>query len=146
MIRFIKTADTLPIRSSVLQNGKDEQLCINPEDDKADSFHLGYYDESGKLCAVLTIHQTNHPKLPHTGYRLRGMATIPEVRRKGYAKELLNAAIEHLKTQLHADYLWMIAREVAYPFYEEMGFEYFSDEYEIEGIGKHTEMYMPFYG
>ncbi|WP_099366662.1 GNAT family N-acetyltransferase [Sphingobacterium sp. 1.A.4] len=145
MIRFIKTEDTLALRSEVLQRGKALELCINPEDDKPDSFHLGYFDEEGKLQSVLTIHQTNHPKLPHTGYRLRGMATAAEARRKGYGKQLLKAAIDHIQTQLHGDYLWLIAREIAYPFYEDMGFEYFSDEYDIPNVGLHKEMYLPFY-
>mgnify|MGYP003576592171 FL=1 len=130
MIRFIKVEDTLPLRSAVLQKGKALELCINPEDLKLDSFHLGLYDDENILQCVLTVHKTNHPKLPHEGYRLRGMATHPDARRKGYAKELLGAAIEHIKTQLRGDYLWCIAREIAYPFYLEMGFEFFSDEFE----------------
>lgn len=145
MIRFIKVEDTLPLRSAVLQKGKALELCINPEDLKLDSFHLGLYDDENILQCVLTVHKTNHPKLPHEGYRLRGMATHPDARRKGYAKELLGAAIEHIKTQLRGDYLWCIAREIAYPFYLEMGFEFFSDEFEYKDAGKHKEMYIPFY-
>lgn len=145
MIRFIKVEDTLPLRSAVLQKGKALELCINPEDLKPDSFHLGLYDDENILQCVLTVHKTNRPKLPHEGYRLRGMATQPDARRKGYAKELLVAAIEHIKTQLHGDYLWCIAREIAYPFYLEMGFEFFSDEFEYKDAGKHKEMYIPFY-
>ena len=145
MIRFIKVEDTLPLRSAVLQKGKALELCINPEDLKLDSFHLGLYDDKNILQCILTVHKTNHPKLPHEGYRLRGMATHPDARRKGYAKELLGAAIEHIKTQLHGDYLWCIAREIAYPFYLEMGFEFFSDEFEYKDAGKHKEMYIPFY-
>ncbi|WP_312697841.1 GNAT family N-acetyltransferase [Sphingobacterium mizutaii] len=145
MIRFIKVEDTLPLRSAVLQKGKALELCINPEDLKPDSFHLGLYDDENILQCVLTVHKTNHPKLPHEGYRLRGMATHSDARRKGYAKELLVAAIEHIKTQLHGDYLWCIAREIAYPFYLEMGFEFFSDEFEYKDAGKHKEMYIPFY-
>lgn len=145
MIRFIKVEVTLPLRSAVLQKGKAFELCINPEDLKPDSFHLGLYDDKNILQCVLTVHKTNHPKLPHEGYRLRGMATQPDARRKGYAKVLLGAAIEHIKTQLHGDYLWCIAREIAYPFYLEMGFEFFSDEFEYKDAGKHKEMYIPFY-
>src|SRR5690606_36886408 len=90
-------------------------------------------------------HKTNHPKLPHEGYRFRGVATQPDARRKGYAKELLGAAIEHIKTQLHGDYLWCIAREIAYPIYLEMGFEFLSYEFEYKDAGKHKDMYIPFY-
>jgi len=145
MIRFIKAEDALAIRSAVLQKGKDLTLCLNPEDLKPDSFHLGLYDDDNILQCVLTVHKTNHPKLPHEGYRLRGMATKPDARRKGYAKDLLKAAIEHIKTQLKGDYLWCIAREVAYPFYENMGFEYMSDEFLYKDAGNHKEMFISFY-
>lgn len=145
MIRFIKVEEALPLRSAVLQKGKDLNLCVNPEDLKPDSFHLGLFDEDNILQCVLTVHKTNHPKLPHEGYRLRGMATQPIARRKGYARELLNAAIEHIKSQLHGDYLWCIAREAAYPFYESMGFEFMSDEFQYKDAGNHKEMFIPFY-
>ena len=145
MIRFIKVEEALPIRSAILQKGKDPQLCLNPEDLKPDSFHLGLYDDENNLQSVLTVHKTNHPKLPHQGYRLRGMATFAGARRKGYGKELLTAAIEHIKTQLQGDYLWCIAREKAYPFYESLGFEYMSDEFEYKDAGMHKEMFIPFY-
>ncbi len=145
MIRFIKTEDTLALRSAVLREGKAPELCTNPEDNKPDSFHLGYYNDDNQLVCVLSILKTNHPKLPHIGYRLRGMATHPDERGKGYAKELLNAAIEHIKTQLKGDYLWCNARKAAYSFYEKLGFEFMSDEFEIEGIGLHKEMFISFY-
>ncbi len=145
MIRFIKVEEALPLRSAVLQKGKDLNLCVNPEDLKPDSFHLGLFDEDNILQCVLTIHKTNHPKLPHEGYRLRGMATQPIARRKGYARELLNAAIEHIKSQIHGDYLWCIAREAAYPFYKSMGFEFMSDEFQYKDAGNHKEMFIPFY-
>lgn len=145
MIRFIQVDDALPLRSAVLQKGKALELCINPEDLRPDSFHLGLYDDENQLQCVLTVHKTNNPKLPHEGYRLRGMATAPEARRKGYAKELLGAAIDHIKSQLHGDYLWCIAREIAYPFYLDMGFEFISDEFEYKDAGKHKEMFIPFY-
>ena len=145
MIRFIKVEEALPLRSAVLQKVKDLNLCVNPEDLKPDSFHLGLFDEDNILQCVLTVHKTNHPKLPHEGYRLRGMATQPIARRKGYARELLNAAIEHIKFQLHGDYLWCFAREAAYPFYESMGFEFMSDEFQYKDAGNHKEMFIPFY-
>lgn len=141
MIRFIHTEDTLALRSLVLRNGLAEQDCINPQDDLPDTFHLGYYSEEGKLVCILTCQHEQHPKLPHDGYRLRGMATHPDARRKGYARELLLAAMEHIKTQLQIPYLWFNARAIAYPFYESLGFEYMSDEFDIPGIGPHKEMF-----
>lgn len=140
MIRFIEAKDTLPLRSLVLRNGLAESECFFEQDKFTDTFHLGYYDENQLLC-ILTCQKENHGKLPKEAYRLRGMATHPDFLRKGYARITLTAAIEHLKTQLHADYLWFNARKIAFPFYESMGFEFMSDEFDIPGIGPHKEMF-----
>lgn len=141
MIRFISLQDTLALRSLVLRNGLPEQECINPQDLLPETFHLGYFNEENEIVCVLTCQKENHPKLPHEAYRLRGMATHPDARRKCYAKELMLAAIDHLKEQLHIPYFWFNAREIAYPFYESLGFEYMSDEFDIPGIGPHKEMF-----
>lgn len=141
MIRFITPEQTLPLRSLVLRDGLPEKECLFDHDMLPTTFHLGYFDEIGDLMCVLTCMKENHGKLPKDAYRLRGMATHPDARRKGYAKDLLTAAIEHIKTQLEIDYLWFNARTIAFPFYEALGFEFMSDEFEIPGIGPHREMF-----
>lgn len=141
MIRFISAAETLPLRALVLRDGLPEKECLFEHDSLESTFHLGYFDEHNNLMCVLTCMKENHGKLAKESYRLRGMATHPDGRRKGYAKELLNAAIEHLHTQLGIEYLWFNARTVAFPFYEALGFEFMSDDFDIPGIGIHREMF-----
>lgn len=141
MIRFIRPEQTLPLRSLVLRNGLPEEQCLFEHDLLATTFHLGYFDDNNQLVCILTCMKEDHGKLPKPAYRLRGMATHPDHRRKGYAAELLNAAIDHLKKQLDIDYLWFNARTVAFPFYESQAFEYMSDEFDIPGIGPHREMF-----
>jgi hypothetical protein len=41
-----------------------------------------------------------------------------------------------------AKYLWCHAREIAYPFYEKMGFRYISEPFDIPIIGVHRTMRM----
>lgn len=141
MIRFITADQTLPLRSLVLRNGLPEAECIFTHDTLPTTFHLGYFDENNELLCILTCMRENHGKIPKDAYRLRGMATHPDHRRQGYAAELLHAAIEHLKIQLGIEYLWFNARTIAFPFYEALGFEFISDEFDIPGIGPHREMY-----
>lgn len=141
MIRFIRAEQTLPLRSLVLRKGIPENECLNEQDLLPTSFHLGYYDEQHHLMCILSCVKEKHGKLPKDAYRLRGMATHPDARRKGYAKVLLEAAMEHLKTQLEIPYLWFNARTVAFPFYESLGFEFMSDEFDIPDIGPHREMF-----
>lgn len=118
MIRFISVEQTLPLRSLVLREGLPESECIFDHDTLPTTFHLGYFDQNNELTCVLTCMKDNHGKISKEAYRLRGMATHPNHRRKGYAAELLNAAIDHLKIQLEIEYLWFNARTIAFPFYE----------------------------
>lgn len=142
MIRFIRADQTLALRSRVLRNGQPEKQCVFDQDTVATTFHLGYYDDQDQLLSILTCVKEKHGKLPKEAYRLRGMATLPEAQRQGYAKELLYAALIHLKEQLGIEYLWFNARAIAFPFYEALGFEFMSDEFEISGIGAHREMFI----
>lgn len=141
MIRFISYEQALGLRSLVLRNGLPENECLFDQDSLKTTFHLGYFDEEEHLVCILTCMKENHGKLAKDAYRLRGMATHPNHIRKGYAKKLLNAAIDHLKLQLGIEYLWFNARANAFPFYESLGFECMSDEFDIPGIGPHREMF-----
>lgn len=141
MIRFITTEDTIPLRSSVLRNGLPIKESYFDGDNAPSTFHLGFFTEENQLVCILTCKKDNHGKLPKDAYRLRGMATHPDHRRKGYAAQLLHAAIVHIKTQLHVDYLWFNARVDAFPFYESLGFEFMSEEFDIPTAGPHREMF-----
>jgi len=141
MVRFIQPNQTLPLRSLVLRNGMPESDCVNVEDPDPSSFHLGYFTEEQELVCVLSCQLDKHGKLNGKTYRLRGMATHPDHLRKGYAKALVQAAETHLSTQLDVRYLWFNAREIAFPFYEALGYEFMSDLFDIPGIGPHKEMF-----
>lgn len=146
MIRFIPTADTLPIRNEILREGKlSPDQCVFPGDDAEGSFHLGYYNDE-KLVCVATFHRQEcsvilpvmHEK---AGYQLRGMATLAGYQGQGFGNRLVNFAIVYLKGQ-KVDYLWCNARKKAFRFYQDLGFEFISDEFEIAGIGPHKTMYL----
>ena len=141
MIRFISAKQTIPLRSGVLREGYPIEECYFDGDNDNTTFHLGYFTENEELVCILTCKKENHGKLPKQAYRLRGMATHPDYRRKGYGKELLNAATVHIKEELGIDYVWFNAQRGAFPFYESMGFEFMSDEFDIPTVGLHREMF-----
>lgn len=169
-IQFITAHETLSLRSTVLRNNLPELECLNPPDLLPTTFHLGLYindvNNERKLVCILTCMKEKSAKIPITqsqstpttddensdnynnideqlpdAFRLRGMATLPNYRRLGFAKELLVFAMNHIKNELNVGYLWFNARVNAFPFYEAIGFEYMSDEFDIPGIGPHKEMY-----
>lgn len=140
MIKFISTEQTLPVRSKVLRAGKPISECLFDGDDEDGSFHLGFF--SGDMpVGVATFHRHPHPEFEGLGYQLRGMATLPSFQKSGIGNQLLNFAVVYLRGQ-GVNYLWCNARQVAYRFYQNLGFEFISEEFEIPGIGPHRQMYL----
>lgn len=141
MVRFITVDDLLPIRNEVLREGRltlDE--CRFPSDTVTGAFHLGYY-VNGQLTCAASFHPQNYKQYTGKGYQLRGMATYEQYRGKGIGNQLVNFAIVYLRGQ-KANYLWCNARKKALKFYQDVGFEVISDEFEIAGIGPHRVLYL----
>ncbi len=141
MIKFIASPDTFALRHGVLlPHRPTAEDCRFPPDDEEGSFHLGYYVDEQLTC-VATFHKQPLSDYPGNGYQLRGMATLPEFRKKGLGNQVVNFAIIYLRGQ-KVNYLWCNARRVAYPFYIGIGFEFISDEFTIDPIGPHRKMYL----
>jgi len=141
MIRFITLEDAIPIRNIVLREGKMPPGQPRfPSDDVEGIFHVGYY-AGDELACVASFHPESYGEFKGTGYQLRGMATLEAYRGKGYGNQLLNFAIVYLRGQ-KANYVWCNARKKALRFYESIGFEIISDEFEVPGIGPHRVMYL----
>ena len=133
MIKFISTEDTLTLRSPVLREGLDPELCRFEGDDDELSFHLGYFKDEILVC-IASFHQQGREGFNGTGYQLRGMATL-------HANQSMGISIIYLRGQ-KANYLWCNARKLAFRFYTGLGFEFISEEFDIPGIGPHKAMYL----
>ncbi|HXI01434.1 MAG TPA: GNAT family N-acetyltransferase [Sphingobacteriaceae bacterium] len=140
MIKFIDTTQTLLLRSEVLRDGKPFEECYFEGDNEKCSFHLGDF-RLGQIISAVTFHQRTHNDFPGDGYQLRGMATHPDFRNMGAGNQLLNFGIVYLRG-LKANYIWCNARQAAYRFYLNTGFEFISGEFEVDQIGPHRQMYL----
>ena len=140
MIKFIGSYDTLALRSPVLREGADPELCRFDGDDDELSFHLGYFKDDTLVC-VASFHQQGREGFSGIGYQLRGMATLPAFQGMGIGNQLVNFSIVYLRG-LKSNYLWCNARKVAFRFYTGLGFEFISEEFDIPGIGPHKAMYV----
>lgn len=140
MIKFISSEDTLALRSPILRNGADPQLCVFDGDNDEFSFHLGYFIEDELVC-VASFHQQGRDNFQGLGYQLRGMATQLSYQGRGIGNQLVNFAIVYLRGQ-KANYLWCNARKAAFRFYSGLGFEFVSEEFDIPNIGPHKAMYL----
>jgi predicted GNAT family N-acyltransferase len=141
MIKFIPLEDVFDLRNVVLREGKMPPGQPRfPSDDVEGAFHLGYFD-GDKLVCVASFHPETYTTFPGKAYQLRGMATLEEYRGKSIGNQLLNFAIVYLRGQ-KANYIWCNARKKALKFYESIGFEIVSPEFDVPGIGPHHAMYL----
>ncbi|AYL97226.1 GNAT family N-acetyltransferase [Mucilaginibacter celer] len=141
MIKFIKVDELLQLRNEVLRNGvltPDE--CRFPSDNVDGNFHLGYFIND-ELACIASFHPQAYGDYTGTGYQLRGMATTEKYRGQGLGNQLVKFALNYLRQQ-GADYLWCNAREKAVRFYEGLGLEIISPQFEVPGIGPHYVMYV----
>jgi predicted GNAT family N-acyltransferase len=140
IIRRVKVSEIYSLRNLVLRPGKPVESTYYDRDHEDVTLHFAGFLRKEVICIA-----TFYPEIMtgfhiHNPYRLRGMATDPNYRRKGYAKKLMEYATTVLKSQ-HADLIWCKARNVAIPFYQNLGYQILGETYNIDGIGMHYNMY-----
>ena len=102
--------------------------------------HYAALGPDGAVLAVGSVMPEGHPHEPREGdWRVRGMASEPELRGRGLGKLVLAALEAHARTR-GGRRLWCNARTGARAFYEREGWSAEGEQYEIEGIGPHFLM------
>jgi GNAT superfamily N-acetyltransferase len=139
-LKLISSQVALPLRHKILRPHQTIQDCVFPQDAWSHTFHVGGFHE-GQLIGVATFHEESFPELSaQKPWRLRGMATDSTFHGRGIGRKVLEFGMDLLKLK-QCDLLWCNAREVAFPFYEKLGFEYLGPMFEIPTVGPHKVMY-----
>lgn len=143
-IRPISAAETRPLRADILRPGQPPESLVYPGDDAPDSFHAGAF-LGGVLVGIASVYPEPLPidlpdLAPNSAFRLRGMATRPELQGQGLGRAVLEGCLTHVR-DAGAEVLWCNARTGALGFYRRLGFETVGDKFEIEGIGPHYVMW-----
>ena len=137
---LVSASELYALRNLVLRPGKPLYTTFYDKDHELDTFHLAISIQSKAHCIATFYPEKMEGVYSRKAYRLRGMATHPDFRRKGLGKVLMYYAFGYLLEQ-QADLLWCKARLVAIPFYRSLGFQIIGEKYDIEGIGPHYTMY-----
>ena len=137
---LVSASELYTLRNLVLRPGKPLNTTFYDKDHDIDTFHMAISIKSIPKCIATFYPEKMEEVYSRKAYRLRGMATHPHFRRKGFGKNLMQSAFIHLRQQ-NADLLWCKARLLAVPFYSSLGFQIIGQEYDIEGIGPHYNMY-----
>ncbi len=145
-IREITAEQARPVRQRVLRPHQAASELVYPGDDESSSFHLGAvrtvdgHDEGRiEVLAILSMYFTPKPGETEPAWRIRGMASVDEVRGMGYGRLLVEAARDRCWKN-HRLPIWCNARESAFGFYEKLGFVVVGGIFDIEGIGPHAVM------
>jgi len=117
----------------VLRPGRPPEDSVWPGDDDPLAGHVALRDEHGEIVAVGSV----MPEGP--GWRVRGMATAPPARGRGYGARVLAELVEHARAH-GAQLIWCHARVPAVPLYERAGFRAVTDVYVLPETGPHRRM------
>lgn len=153
----IQPQSTKLLRHRVLWPHKPSpEACVLPVDNDPGAVHLGVWtqeevpwgirvsDLPGPLLGACSLFQQHCDRIAvpwqeGDDLRLRVMGTLPQARGMGAGAALIRAAVEETRRQGRY-MLWCDAREVAFGFYERMGFDFLNDMYHIPDIGPHRTM------
>ena len=137
-IKEISVDQARPIRQQVLRPHQAASELVYPGDDAIDSFHLGAI-RGDDVLAILSMYFSPKPDESTNAWRIRGMASVPEIRGTGFGRKLVEVARDKAWAIERAP-IWCNARESAFGFYEKLGFVTEGCIFEIEGIGPHAVM------
>src|SRR6266487_1332521 len=138
-IRVITTGETLSLRQTVLRPGRSIAAAQFSGDDAPATRHFGAFS-AGRLVGIASLFLAEMPgQSGVAAWQLRGMATAPEARGKGFGRAL-GAACVAFARENGARLLWCNARTPAVGFYRKLGFETLGGEFEIPGVGPHFRM------
>lgn len=138
-VRQVPATAVYPLRHSVLRSNQDFSECAFPGDDDAETVHFAACTEDA-VVGIASVYRQPPPTGEADGaWRLRGMATEPDLRGKGIGGELLRACIAHVESK-SGKLVWCNARTPAVPFYERFGFYCIGEEFELPQIGPHYLM------
>jgi GNAT superfamily N-acetyltransferase len=139
---------TWPLRQEVLRPGRAVRDCIYPGEDAPTAAHGAVLQRSlppGGDLGVLAVGVVLFEPPPwdpgcEDGWRLRGMATRADARRRGFGRQILDLLIGHVADR-GGGLLWCNARTPALHLYERADFLPRGDVFELPEIGPHLLMW-----
>ncbi|MDB5356877.1 MAG: acetyltransferase, gnat family [Phycisphaerales bacterium] len=141
-VRRATLEEIIDLRHAVLRQGLPRQAAIFPGDELATSRHYGaLLPAAASACIVgcATLHLNQWEGRP--AWQLRGMATAAGHRGQGLGRSLLVFIEKEILTNPSTPKrLWCNARVPAAGFYETLGWQIVSEQFDIPTAGPHVRM------
>lgn len=138
-LNSVPAADVRPLRERVLRPGQSPAQLAYPGDDDPMSLHVAA-TVAGEVLAVASVMPEGLPGDPLPGdWRIRGMASTPDVRGRGIGAAMLARLQQHARRG-GGTRIWCNARIGARTLYERAGMSVVRGPFEIPAIGEHYLM------
>jgi GNAT superfamily N-acetyltransferase len=133
---------TYPLRQRVLRPHQPVRTVGFPGEADPRAGTYAARDDAGEVVGTATVYPEPCPWRPTDpgAWRLRGMATDPELRGCGVGTAVLDAALAHVAAE-GGTLVWCTARTPARAFYERAGFAAHGEVFEEPVIGPHVRMW-----
>ncbi len=140
----ITAADTWPLRLAILRPGQPPERVVYPADEDASTVHVGVRVTAGEFVSVASLYSEPVSERAgelagRAGVRIRGMATLPEHRGRGFGRMLVEYGLAEMQVEADA-VVWCNARTSAAGYYERLGFAKASEVFDLPAIGPHVVM------
>jgi GNAT superfamily N-acetyltransferase len=141
VVELVDAQVVRPLRRAVLRPHQPAETARYPDDADPRSAHAAIR-LGDEVVAVGSVLPGPPPWEPHRldGWRIRGMATRDDARRRGLGTLVLDALLEHVAAQ-GGGLAWCNARVGATTLYARAGLAARGQVFEIPGIGPHVEMW-----
>jgi GNAT superfamily N-acetyltransferase len=153
VVELVEAYVVLSLRRAVLRPGGTEEDAAYPADADPDTAHVAARAVTapiaapppGPVAAVMavgTVLREAPPWEPQRsdGWRIRGMATRPDARRRGLGGLVLETLLDHVAAH-GGGIVWCNARVAAQHLYRRTGFVTRGPEFEVPDIGAHRHMW-----
>jgi GNAT superfamily N-acetyltransferase len=140
-IEPISPSQARTLRRRILRPAQPPEASVYPLDEEEATLHLGAFRE-GEMVGTASIFRESPPGTEDAdSWRIRGMATLPDVRGKGFGGRLLEGLVAHARRRGGTE-IWCNARTTAAGFYGRYGFEARDEPFDLPPIGPHLRMFL----
>jgi GNAT superfamily N-acetyltransferase len=138
IISRVQVDRVVDLRHRILRAGMSRDAAIFEGDDELDAIHLAALNGWDMVvgCATLIARPWNHKP----AWQLRGMAVDSSFQQMGIGRLLLDETYRLIQDMPDRPTLWCNARKPAAGFYEKLGWQRASAEFEIPTAGPHYKM------
>lgn len=139
---LIPPFDALDLRRRILRPEAVSDDAVRYPEEQFETTATYGIELDGALVSVGTIMLSSYPGSgDEQAWRVRGMATEPLFRSRGFGGQVLEALLSHARVR-GGGRVWCNARVDAVPFYERFGFATGGDVFLTAGDRPHVFMYL----